>query len=280
MLRQTSTFLFASAVALCTGGELFAQAFGSGSSGPGGGLGGMSMGGGAGGGGSGASGSAAFSSSGTAFSSSGGGAGAFGNPGAGFALNSSGFSGGSSTPGASGMVGMTAGGMYGATGSGVRSTVGGVGSSGTQGGSRQSSSTTAGRGGTQTGGGTRGRQTSSRGGQTNSNGSAAGAAARQQAFFEPRIEVGIEIAPQNTSVVSTRVTSSFHSKNLTGRFGGVQVVVEGDVAVLRGTVNSGGDRQLAEQFALLEPSITSVRNETTVKAPAATAARPISTPSP
>ena len=48
------------------------------------------------------------------------------------------------------------------------------------------------------------------------------------------------------------------------RFGGVQVSMAGSVAILRGTVSSANDRQLAEQIAMLDPSVTSVRNELTV----------------
>ena len=43
-----------------------------------------------------------------------------------------------------------------------------------------------------------------------------------------------------------------------------EVSMAGSVAILRGTVPSLNDRQLAEQIAMLDPSVTSVRNELTV----------------
>ncbi len=48
--------------------------------------------------------------------------------------------------------------------------------------------------------------------------------------------------------------------------GSVNIVMEGSVAVLQGTVDSAHARDVAERLALLEPGISEVRNELTVRA--------------
>lgn len=47
--------------------------------------------------------------------------------------------------------------------------------------------------------------------------------------------------------------------------GPIEVQLEGDTVVLRGTVASEGDRQLAEVVARLEPAVSKVRNELVVQ---------------
>ena len=61
----------------------------------------------------------------------------------------------------------------------------------------------------------------------------------------------------------------WQSPGLSGRFGGVNVSVQGDTVTLRGIVTSENDRLLAAQMAMLEPSVSSVRNELTVAVPTA-----------
>lgn len=51
---------------------------------------------------------------------------------------------------------------------------------------------------------------------------------------------------------------------------GVTATVQGQTAILRGSVASSHDRQVAEQLALLEPGIWQVQNELVVAQPAAT----------
>lgn len=48
--------------------------------------------------------------------------------------------------------------------------------------------------------------------------------------------------------------------------GTVNIKMEGEVAVLTGTVESSHDRDIAERLALLEPGIAAVRNELTLRA--------------
>lgn len=56
--------------------------------------------------------------------------------------------------------------------------------------------------------------------------------------------------------------------------GQVNVTMEGQVAVLSGTVDSPHARDVAERLALLEPGIVEVRNELTVRVPEPTPATP------
>lgn len=52
------------------------------------------------------------------------------------------------------------------------------------------------------------------------------------------------------------------------------VTLRGDTAILRGTVTTQHDRDLAEQLARLEPGVAQVENELIVGRPAATPASP------
>jgi hypothetical protein len=146
--------------------------------------------------------------------------------------------------------------MAGSTANGGRSTT-------------STSSSTSGRGG-QSGSSSTRRRTS--------NTSGSGAAKQQQVWFEPRMEVGFEVVAPEKSAVALHVSTSLGSSKPGSRFGDVRVLVDGETAILRGVVVSQNDRQLAEQIALLEPSIAKVHNELTVRkratAPAGSPTRP------
>ncbi len=252
MLRHVSIGLLGLAVTFLSAGDLFAQ--GSGFSGAmlggSGGGGGSSMGGSSGGG---------FGSTGLGSSMGGtnqggglsmmyaatlsGGFGVLGFGGAnGFGSSTSMYGGRAygSTTSAGGSTGMSSG-MSG--GGGARSTSG-------------STSYSGGGGGGATAGGGRNR---SRTGTNNTAGTNA-----EEAWFEPRIEIGFEVPEQKNSAVAKTVAASMAADKPGTRFGGVKVSMAGSVAILRGTVSSLNDRQLAEQIAMLDPSVTSVRNELTV----------------
>ncbi len=258
MLRLALTVLLAVAACSWSAREAAAQAFGGG---------GMSSGGG--GGGVGASGGSSFGGGSNAFSSAGG---AFGGSAtAGFTLNNP-FGTGNNAGGAYGqsnLVGVSAGGMYGGTPSGTNSTSrNGTGSYGTQSnGSRSSTSSNQSR---------RGNTSNARRGRSSQQPANAKTSSKeQQPWFEPRVEVGFEVKSPATSVVQTRVSAPFHgTAALSSRFTGVQVAVEGETAILRGTVQSNDDRDMAERVALLDPSISSVRNEIAVRPQANAAAKP------
>jgi BON domain len=156
--------------------------------------------------------------------------------------------------------------MYGATGSGAANR-GGTGYNSSQSGRGQQSSQFGGQGlGRQGGQSRRGTGQSGQQGQYGQGGAAAG---KQQVWFEPRIEVGFTVSAPQASVIQADVARPLHVPALSSRFGTVQVSVMGDTVILRGTVTSENDRLLAAQMAMLEPAVSSVRNELTV-APAAT----------
>ena len=257
MKRFVTIALGALFVALSTRGSLFAQASSYGS----------------GGGGGGASGGGAFGSSGGSFGSSGG---AFGSSGgmfgsSGSMFGSSGSSstafGGSSTGQAGGLVGMSAGGMYGGTGYGNvnRGTNGSNSSSSSQYGSRAGQGGQYGAGQGRSGGSGRGRA-----GQAGGPGQGGTAGNKdQQAWYEPRIDIGFAVTGPAPTVIQTNIAAPFRAPALTPRFGTINVSVQGSTVILRGTVNSEEDRALAAQMAMLEPSISSVQNDLRVAVPAA-----------
>jgi hypothetical protein len=149
--------------------------------------------------------------------------------------------------------------MPGLTTGATGSTTGGTSSSG-----NRSTSTTS---GTQGGrGGTAGAAGGSRRGGSKSS---ASTPAQGAIYYEPRFEIGFDVVAAPKSQAANHVSRSLHSSNRSNsRFGDVKVTIEGSTAVLTGVVSSAYDRQLAEQVALLEPSVTAVRNELAVRTPA------------
>ena len=253
MLRHVSIGLLGLAATFLSAGDLFAQ---------GSGFSGAALGGGGGGGGS------SFGSG-----SSGGG---FGSTGLGSSMGGT-----SSGGGLSMMYAATLSGGFGVLGFGGAN---GFGSSTSMyGGRAYGSATTAGggtgmSGGMNGGGGGGSRPTTSYSGGGGGGGANAGggrnrsrtgdnntaATNAQEAWFEPRIEIGFEVPETKKSAVAKTVADSMGANKPGTRFSGVQVSMAGSVAILRGTVSSANDRQLAEQIAMLDPSVTSVRNELTV----------------
>ena len=160
--------------------------------------------------------------------------------------------------------------MYGATGSGGPNSRAGMGSS-SQGSSQYGNRSGQGQygqygGGGQgrTGGGRRGAGTQGQGqpGQGGTN-------KETQPWFEPRIDVGFAVAGPAPTAVQTSIAKPFHTPALSPRFGTVNVSVQGSTVVLRGTVSSEEDRDLAAQMAMLEPSVSAVQNDLRVASPAA-----------
>lgn len=253
-MRQLSVVLIVSAAVLFSAQSLFAQAQGfSGNMIGGGGGGGMGMGGSSFGGGGMSGGGMGMGMGGGMGNSSTGGltmlsasslSGGFGLLGFG-AMN--GF--GSSSSGGSSMYG---GRTYGA----VTQAGGGQGMSGNRTGSSGStSSSTSGSGGAGAAS-TAGR----RRGATNTS----TASKEQQAWFEPRIEIGFEVPAPQVAAIAATVATTLGTNNPGSRFRGVQVAFEGGTAILRGVVATPNDRILAEQIALLEPSVSAVRNNLTI----------------
>jgi hypothetical protein len=247
MLRYVSIGLLGLAATFLSAGDLFAQ---------GSGFSGAALSGGGGGGGS-NSGGGGFGS--TGLGSSMGGTSQGGGMTMMYAATLSGGFGVLGFGGANGFGSSNS--MYGGRSYGSATSAGGGGSMGgmTGGGggggvSRPTSSSTGG-GGAAAGGGR------NRGGRTGANTPTTNA---QDVWFEPRMEIGFEVPEQKNSSVAKTVATSMGADKPGTRFGGVHVTMAGSVAILRGTVSSINDRQLAEQVALLDPSVTSVHNELTV----------------
>jgi len=81
-----------------------------------------------------------------------------------------------------------------------------------------------------------------------------------------RLRLGFSSPTRSPGAVSTRFTSVVNRVLERPDVGGGQVTVtlEGDTAVLRGTVPSDHTRSVLENLAMLEPGIGAVRNELTV----------------
>jgi len=155
--------------------------------------------------------------------------------------------------------------MYGATGSGVARGNSSTSSQYNRGGNQSSQYGQSGAGqGRQGGSRSRGTGQSQNQGQPGGNTGTPGSA---QTYFEPRIDVGFAVPQPQAAVVQASVSAPWRSPGLSGRFGSVNVSVQGDTVTLRGTVSSENDRLLAAQMAMLEPSVSSVRNELTVAVP-------------
>ena len=86
-----------------------------------------------------------------------------------------------------------------------------------------------------------------------------------------RIPISLGFAPRPiaTGQVATTFTARLTRLPEFHATGPVEVTMEGRTAVLRGTVASEADRELAEDLAMLEPAVRAVRNELVVD-PAAT----------
>jgi BON domain-containing protein len=249
MLRHVSIGLIGLAATFLSAGDLFAQ---------GSGFSGAMLGGGGGGGGGGGSNSGGGGFGSTGLGSSMGGT----NNGGGLTMMyAATLSGGFGVLGFGGANGFgSSSSMYGGRAYGSATTAGGgtgmgSGMSTGGGGSRPTSATGGGGGGANAGGGR------NRGGRAGTNTATTNA---QDVWFEPRIEIGFEVPETKKSAVAKTVADSMGANKPGTRFGGVQVSMAGSVAILRGTVSSANDRQLAEQIAMLDPSVTSVRNELTV----------------
>lgn len=108
--------------------------------------------------------------------------------------------------------------------------------------------------------------------------------------YEPPLVVGFDFTPPDAKAVAADLARSLQSLGATDRSrrqqpsssepghssrkDSVEVSVEGQTAILRGTVASAAARDLAERIALLEPTISKVRNELTVQPPSPGAPTP------
>lgn len=101
----------------------------------------------------------------------------------------------------------------------------------------------------------------------NQNNGRGGRNGRQNLRFPMRV-----VAPITSTIpVRTDVAVKFESRlkriPVINKSGAIKVAMEGNTAVLQGTVATDHHRDLAAQLALLEPGISEVRNEITVATP-------------
>ena len=84
--------------------------------------------------------------------------------------------------------------------------------------------------------------------------------------FQARLEAAFEHPQPNVQATTQRIVDRLGGARGIKSVGPVQVVVQGDTAVLRGQVASAHDRLLAEQLARFEPGVWQIKNELTVAA--------------
>jgi hypothetical protein len=89
-------------------------------------------------------------------------------------------------------------------------------------------------------------------------------------MYRPRLRVDFDFARQPTPEINSRLTDRLASSLTRAGTGPVEVSVEGETAILRGEVASERDRKLARLLLLLEPGISTVRDELILKRPGAT----------
>lgn len=102
----------------------------------------------------------------------------------------------------------------------------------------------------------------------------AGAAARAQRPYEPRLAVGFEVPAQSVSQVNAEMVRRLKAIPGLHPANRIEVSVAGGIATLRGEVASERDRVLSGQLLLFEPGISEVRNALTVRPPAPSESRP------
>ena len=99
----------------------------------------------------------------------------------------------------------------------------------------------------------------------NRSGSRAGAGSSLPS--EPRLSVAFTVTPPTGEELATALARQLQASPGFQATSRIEVSVEDGIATLRGEVASARDRTLAEQFALFEPGIDSVRNELKLKPP-------------
>ncbi len=92
------------------------------------------------------------------------------------------------------------------------------------------------------------------------------AAARTRTrMYQPRLRVGFDFARPASPQLSSRLTNRLESTLTSVGTASVEVSVEEETAILRGEVGSAREKKLARLLLLLEPGISNVRDELTVK---------------
>jgi hypothetical protein len=97
---------------------------------------------------------------------------------------------------------------------------------------------------------------------------------QSKSAFRVPVRLGFQQPPGPPARVSGQLSSRLTKIPGLSQVGPIQVVMSGQTAVLRGTVASEADRQLAEGLARLEPEVQAVVNELQVANPETTAEAP------
>jgi hypothetical protein len=84
---------------------------------------------------------------------------------------------------------------------------------------------------------------------------------RSQIPIQVTYNVDFPVPSVPSSNVARKLSNELSSSPTIGAYGPVSVRLEGGTAILRGTVLTDHDRNLAAQVALLEPRVSQVRNE-------------------
>jgi osmotically-inducible protein OsmY len=92
---------------------------------------------------------------------------------------------------------------------------------------------------------------------------------RQQLRVPMRLGFEVPVTVESQNRITTQLAGRLPKIPALRLTGPVEVSLDGQTVVLRGSVASDRDRDLAERLARLEPGISSVRNELLVDPPAA-----------
>jgi hypothetical protein len=92
-----------------------------------------------------------------------------------------------------------------------------------------------------------------------------GTRSRSQMPIATTYRIGFAVPTVASSDVSTKLSGQLSRSSAISSAGGVSVDLDGKTAVLRGTVATDHDRQLAALVAMLEPGVSQVRNELQVQ---------------
>jgi osmotically-inducible protein OsmY len=92
-------------------------------------------------------------------------------------------------------------------------------------------------------------------------------------MYEARLRIGFDVNPQSLPMRKTKVDQRLMQARAIDPASSIEVQLEGSTAILRGTVGSGREKNLAEMLLMFEPGISNVKNELVVRPPSRVPAR-------
>jgi len=99
-------------------------------------------------------------------------------------------------------------------------------------------------------------------------------------MYPPRLQVGFDFKPRPRGEISTKLVDRLGSALSLAESSSIEVLVEGDVAILRGEVPSERGRRMAGLLVRFEPGIADVRNELKVNQHGAARSHSMAAPAP